>query len=219
MTYDKDSIEFQPKPTTYNFADLENQVFGRLTVIGFAESLGGRTYWFCKCICGTIKKINSGKLRSNHTQSCGCLQKERTSNTSKTHGQTRSLTYRAWESMLRRCNNLKDKSYERYGARGIKVCERWVKFENFLADMGELPAHGYTIDRKDNSGNYEPRNCRWATKKEQANNTRGNRLITFNGKTQPLAMWCDELHFTYACLHSRLTRGWSVNRTLTTPSR
>lgn len=137
----------------------------------------------------------------------------------KTHGMYGTPTHTIWRSMLHRCRVLSDTNYPRYGARGIKVCERWLKLENFLADMGpKLP--GLSIERIDNDGNYEPNNCRWATKREQANNRRTSRLLTALGKTQTIAMWSRETGITESSIYARVTRlGWSVDRALTEPLR
>lgn len=132
------------------------------------------------------------------------------------HG-AKTLTYRAWEGMRKRCMNPRAKNYHRYGGRGITVCERWSSFENFLADMGIKPADG-EIERKDNDGNYTPSNCCWATKKEQAQNRCTSIPLTYQGRTQTLMLWCDELGLAYMSIWYRLYRAkWSIERAFTTP--
>lgn len=114
--------------------------------------------------------------------------------------------YRLWSSMLTRCRNPKSPTYKNHGGRGIKVCERWLSFENFYADMGDRP-EGKQLERKDNDGDYTPDNCVWATKKDQANNRRTNRKLTFNGRTQTATQWADELGVSLQCLIYRLKKG------------
>jgi hypothetical protein len=116
-------------------------------------------------------------------------------------------TYKTWAKMLERCRNSRANDFQRYGGRGITVCERWLKFENFFADMGEKPL-GLTIERKNNDGNYEPGNCRWATDAEQRSNTRRTRLITYNGKTQTATMWAHEVGIPLGRLWNRTKKNW-----------
>lgn len=124
--------------------------------------------------------------------------------------------YRTWTSVKQRCYNPNHTEYHRYGARGIKVCKRWRSFDNFFADMGERPSKNYSIDRINNDKDYKPSNCRWATAKEQANNRRSNRLLTFNGKAQNMKQWATEIGIPYVTLYQRLSKqGWSVERALT----
>lgn len=153
--------------------DLVGQVFGRLTVIKETEqqTKSGQYAWVCKCSCGGDAVVAGHDLRKGHTQSCGCLQKERTSKAKKTHGMRHSKEYNIWSKMWGRCANTNGNRYEDYGGRGITICDRWGKFENFFADMGKCPA-GFSIERVDNDGNYEPSNCVWADAFTQAKNRR-----------------------------------------------
>lgn len=159
--------------------NLTGTNFGRLTVGAFLGSRGGNGYWSCACDCGGTAEVSTVHLRRGHTQSCGCLQREITSRVQGTHRESvhsgLSKEYNAWVRMKQRCFNPKAPRFERWGGRGITVCDRWRNsFENFLADMGRSPP-GTSLDREDNDGNYEPGNCRWATPKEQAAN-RGGRF-------------------------------------------
>ena len=134
------------------------------------------------------------------------------------HGKSNTRVWNAWRQMRRRCTEMAWFKY--YGSRGIKVCERWMDFANFLSDMGEPPNDGqlWTIDRIDGSKGYEPENCRWATMKEQCRNRRVvSRHLTFNCKTQTIIAWSEELGVSYAALRARLGNGWSVERTLSEP--
>lgn len=124
-----------------------------------------------------------------------------------------------WQQMRRRCQNPTHPRYADYGGRGIGVCERWASFENFLADMGRRPSPTHTLDRINNDGNYEPSNCRWATKREQTLNSRHARMIEFNGRTQCMTDWAAEIGLKTTTLWQRLNLGWPVERALTEPKR
>lgn len=133
------------------------------------------------------------------------------------HGWHGTPTYAIWGAMIQRCGNPKAQEYHRYGGRGIKVCERWLRFEHFLADMGLRP-DGLTIDRKNNDRDYCPENCRWATRREQQQNTIQNRNFTFNGETLCISEWARRMGFTKKILRDRLIKlGWGVQKALTTP--
>jgi len=214
---------FKEKPTGRKFKDLTSFVYGRFTVIGFAEK-GIPSYWFCKCECGNITKISTPNIQSGHTKSCGCLNKEVVSALKTKHGHANkgnaTVEYSTWQRMISRCCNSLNSGYNDYGGRGITVCERWQKFENFLADMGQRPSKEYSIDRIDVNGNYCPENCRWATPKEQANNKRSNRLLGFNGIVMNMTQWAEKLGVNMKTIHDRIDRyGWTIEKTLTTPSR
>lgn len=149
--------------------DLSGQRFGRLSVVGLQSVEKGRAVWKCLCDCGNSTDVKAGNLRRGSTQSCGCFRRETSAKNSYRHGMLRTPTYLTWVSMIQRCENPEATGYEYYGGRGISVCAEWHDFENFFADMGQRP-RGRTLDRRDNDGNYERNNCRWATSREQAGN-------------------------------------------------
>lgn len=130
------------------------------------------------------------------------------------HGKSGTRVYKAWLSVLDRCDN--DRSGN-YGARGISVCDRWRVFEAFYADMGEPPSDGHSLDRIDNDGNYEPSNCRWATRSQQGRNKRSNTLLTQDGQTRPLVEWAEMAGLKESTICHRLKHGWSVERAVTEP--
>jgi hypothetical protein len=133
------------------------------------------------------------------------------------HGMTGSREHRSWRLMRTRCNNSKRQHYKYYGGRGIKVCKRWMKFANFLTDMGRCPPN-HSLDRKNNDGNYCKSNCRWATRIEQRNNRRDTRWITHDGRTQTMKQWSLETNLKLGTLSKRLNEGWPINRALTQPT-
>jgi len=148
------------------------QTFNRLTVI--SELIDG--YVDCICICGNKKRVRIGNLKSNQVKSCGCLLKECLINRNETHGLTGHPLHNLWFKIKERCFNPNCKSYHNYGGRGIKVCDRWMVFENFYADMINGYQKGLEIDRIDNNGDYEPSNCRWVSHRENTQNTRKTKL-------------------------------------------
>lgn len=161
--------------------DLTGQKFNRLQVIKFSHTGSAKNaHWRCVCDCGKTTTVNSNKLRRGQTRSCGCLRRESVAENlggKVTHGMHKSPEYYAWGGMIQRCTNPKAKYYNDYGGRGIDVCERWRKFENFFADVGFRPAPGLTLDRIENNKNYEPGNVRWATRSTQQRNRRKTQAI------------------------------------------
>lgn len=191
--------------------------FGRWTVI---EVLS-KEKAIAKCQCGTEREVWSQNLKQSKSKSCGCLSRElargpkpKLGEMRVTHGQSKTPVYKVWAAMLARCTHATNPAYRNYGGRGITVCERWLRFENFIADMGQRPSAKHSIDRIDNNGNYEPTNCRWATKKEQCNNMRSNRVLVLNGRAQTIAQWSEELGLSHDAIRKRLQRGDTVEEAL-----
>lgn len=205
------------------FIDLTGQRFERLTVIQLPSQQNKRNLmWECQCDCGNKSKVSTGNLKSGHIKSCGCLQKDITSARSKKHGQSTSSEYRIWQLIRNRCFNKNTPKYPSYGGRGIKVCERWRNFEHFFSDMGCRPGEFYSIDRKNNNGNYScgkcreclengwVSNCRWATPEEQIRNTRRNVFLEFEGKRLCVTDWARYYNVSVASLRSRIKRGQTL---------
>ena len=186
--------------------------FGRLSVVRYAGIKNHRHLWLCKCDCGSERTVRGNSLRDGNTRSCGCLNRESYPNRGpdplpgRRKGGRITKEYRTWCAMKDRCSNPQTPCYKNYGSRGITVCDRWMKFENFLEDMGERPA-GTTLDRINNNGNYEPGNCRWATMKEQNRNRGNNRLITVNGETRCISEWAEKCGVSDTLIGARLRRG------------
>lgn len=192
--------------------------FDRLTVLASAPAKNKKSRWLCRCECGKEKVVQSYYLSTKHTRSCGCLSVDTSTVLNTTHGMTYTRTYTVWSTMRARCNNPYHKKYYRYGGRGISVCTRWDDYNLFLEDMGEARP-GYSLDRVDNDRDYSPSNCRWATAKEQANNTRRNVWLTWAGKTLSIADWAIVLKVNGATLYQRFHKGWDTERILTQPIR
>jgi len=184
--------------------NLIGQRFGRLVVISKADSeKNGHTRWNCICDCGGTTTVRSSHLLSGDTRSCGCIGREMLSKMCLKHGMSETTTYDCWAAMKQRCVNPSSHAYRNYGGRGITVCERWMKFENFYVDMGECPI-GLTLERKDNNSGYYHENCCWDTPKTQSRNKRSNRIIKYDGKSQCLAAWAEELGIERHTLWYRL---------------
>jgi len=156
--------------------DLIGKKFGRLFVISESKRQGNNIKYLCKCDCGNMSEVFGFSLNNGNTKSCGCLLSETTRKLATKHSHTLnrnpSPEYRTWSSMIQRCTNPNNKNYKNYGERKISVCDRWMKFENFIEDMGERPCKNYSIERLDVNGNYEPENCIWADKFSQSQNIR-----------------------------------------------
>jgi hypothetical protein len=160
------------------------------------------TFLSCQCDCGTRRQVAKETLRRGRTRSCGCQRKK------DPHAAHRTREYRVWIDMRSRCNDPGHPSFTRYGGRGISVCDRWKRFANFLSDMGQRPSPAHGFDRINNDGNYEPGNCRWATRKEQQNNIRSNRRVTIGSVNWTVAQWSEATGTKQKLISQRLRRGW-----------
>lgn len=190
-------------------------IYSNMTVLHEADiNSSGQVRWICKCSCGVIKTVDGSSLRSGRVKSCGCKSPKFTTERTKKHGYSRSRTYVIWTGMKNRCSSFaKGKTAKNYYEKGIRVCERWLNFENFLEDMGEAPI-GYSIGRINGNLNYCLENCRWETDKQQANNTTRSRIVEFNGKKMTISQWADHIGIKPNTLLYRLKRGWSINRAI-----
>lgn len=196
--------------------DLTGQRFGYLVVLRLGKKLrpSNGAWWLCRCDCGVEKHLPSHDLVQGKINSCGCKQQALADIHRKTHGKSKNnRTYRIWQAMLNRCRNPNGPSYDHYGGRGIAVCDRWTDFDAFLADMGEAPVT-HSIERINNDGDYEPSNCRWATRSEQANNTRTNVFIEWKGQRLTRSQWEQRLGMGKTTLRSRLRKGLSLDEAM-----
>jgi len=194
--------------------DMTGMKFGKL----FVSHLSGRkadktAIWHCVCDCGETREVAGTGLRAGRHKSCGCASPKFTKERTTTHNMSRTKTYKIWAHMIQRCKNKKQVRYKDYGGRGITVCDKWLDFTNFYADMGEC-GPSLSIDRIDNNGNYEPSNCRWADAITQNNNTRKNRFVTANGKTMTIANWARLLNIKQNTIVTRLRRGWTDDQAI-----
>lgn len=189
-------------------AELAGNKYGKLTVLSYC----GNSYWECKCECGNICRKSAYTLTRGVAIQCLTCSHKR-------HGMSRSPEYKVWQDILQRCNNPNEPNYKRYGARGIKICERWANsFEKFYEDVGPRPSRWHELDRTDNNGDYEPDNVRWVTCRQNNWNRRNNRYFVIDGVKKCLAEWCEEYKMNYSCITARLDRGWNIEEALTTPA-
>lgn len=193
--------------------DLTGKRFNKLVAISF-ERDGKRTVWTCLCDCGaTCLKESYSLRRSSRTASCGCHMPALVSEANSTHKMTKSRVYRSWSAMKRRCYAPSDPAFFRYGGRGITVCAAWLSsFEQFFSDMGDPPTIKHSLDRIDVNGNYEPSNCRWATPKQQALNTRRNVRHEFHGEPLTIREISRRTGVPEITIRKRLSAGHPIER-------
>jgi hypothetical protein len=195
--------------------DISGQRFGSLVALedlGTTDGKQGDHRWRCQCDCGRTHVVYGVHLRFGRIRSCGnkCPHHPRRP---QKHGGDRTLLS-LWRNMLSRCENQSNSRFASYGGRGISVCAEWHVFERFCLDMGPRPSREHSLDRVNNDGNYEPGNCRWATRLEQQRNMRSNRLLTWDGETLTLSAWAERAGLSGTVLATRLRRGWSMGEAL-----
>ena len=198
------------------FEDLTGQVFGQLTVIERAPNIGKQPAWRCKCSCGNECIVEARHLKGGNSKTCGCGKGNHT------HGMTGTKIYNTWHNMMDRCYYPNNIGFDHYGGRGIKVCERWHKFENFYEDVSQMENFnraGYTLDRENVNGDYCPENCRWADGKTQNRNTRRNVKVIYNGEEITLAEAAEKSGISYRCLYNRYHRDGKRGAELFKPAR
>lgn len=195
----------------HNKKDIQGQKFGKLTAINAVGTDKHRkVLWRCVCECGNESVVTGKRLRTGHTSSCGCIQRQ------PIHGMSHSRIYSVWRDMVTRCNNPSNSRWKDYGGRGITVCSRWLNFSLFLEDMGEAP-EGMSLERIDNNQGYALQNCKWATSIEQASNRRTNKFLEFQGQIKTVSQWARDLNISISALNNRLRLGWDISRALTEP--
>lgn len=193
--------------------DLTGQRFGRLTVIRRDEvnASDGHASWICRCDCGKIISARSSLLRQGKTKSCGCLARDLTVARSKTHGMSRTKVHRIWSGMKQRCFHVSDNAYSHYGGRGITICDEWrddfVAFYDYVSKLEHFGEEGYSLDRINNEGNYEPGNVRWATVKQQARNRRTSHTVEINGEKVTVTEIASRAGVGRTTVNRRLAKG------------
>lgn len=200
--------------------ELINKKFGRLTVVSknSINSPSNNSRWDCVCDCGNKTTVIGSKLINGHTSSCGCFHIEQIREASKTHGKRSSNEYSIWCGLKSRCLNENGQVFDRYGGRGITVCEDWRgSFEAFHKDMGTRPSSEHSIERLDNNKGYGPDNCVWATPIEQANNRRSNSHFDHDGQIKTIAEWARQYNVPHSKFNKRLKLGWAFDKAVFTP--
>lgn len=197
--------------------------FGRWVIVDTAPPAAykNQVRWLCQCDCGTMRVVAQAELRRRHgrSTSCGCLGREQLAASQMKHGASRTAEYKIWVSMKGRVLNPNAQRFRHYGGRGIKVCERWQSFENFIADMGWRPGTGFTLERVDNDGDYCPENCKWIPAAGQYWNMQRTPRFTIDGVTLTLREWAAVYKADYRRTYCRVrSLGWDVVKALSAPA-
>ena len=209
----------QPKPTHWRWRDIEGRRFGTITVGRYCGTHKQQSLWECICDCGRRYVSVARTLTRPWTKSCGCLKTRNLGKGRFLHGMKHSTEYEIWCGIKKRCFNPKCDSYPHYGGRGISMHPEWVEsFLDFYLYVGDRPSKNHSLDRIDNNGHYEPGNVRWATRIEQANNSRKCRMITAYGITRSASQWSRETGVNVQTIVNRLNHGWTEDRAVSVPS-
>lgn len=191
-------------------AGMVGERFGQLVVVARHGSHWGQATWHAICDCGKHRIATGKHLRTGHVMSCGCAKNDGRS--FRSHGSSKTAEYSIWAAMRQRCSNPNDKDWKHYGGRGIMVCERWrSSFEPFFADMGQKPP-GYSIERLDVNGHYEPDNCIWMDRRLQNRNRRNSEFLEAFGQRELIVEWSEITGLSTMTIRTRLARGWSAER-------
>jgi hypothetical protein len=190
---------------------------GRWTAVAVTRD-GKYVKFVCRCDCGTERAVRVSRLLSGKSKSCGCYRDDQLTIHGMTRGDRHAPEYAVWNAMIARCHRPNTRNFKDYGGRGITVCARWHDFASFIGDMGPRPPGGM-IERINNDGGYSPENCRWASRIEQASNTRRTRLLTLDGESRTLAEWSRLLGIHHSTVLARIKGGWSEERALSVPVR
>ena len=209
------------RPSKRRSKATEEMIGNRYSRLVVEEDVGsdkwGAKLISCRCDCGKTIICRAAHVRDGSTHSCGCMARDKITATLTTHGMAGVPEYSIWKDMRARCSNPKHDSYQRYGGRGITICDEWDDFERFMADMGPRPSDDYSIDRIDNDGPYSPENCQWATQPEQQRNTSRNRYVTFKGQKMTMTDAARAAGLTVGCLRGRFNAGWPEERLFEPP--
>lgn len=205
------------------FVDLTGQRFGRLVVLGKNGKQKDKTYWDCICDCGKITKVETSKLKSGHTKSCGCYMRERAKEANIKHGMFGTKLYNTYCRMKQRCYDKNYPKYKNYGFRGIGICEQWLGKDGFINFYNWAMDNGFnenlSIERIDVNGNYEPDNCKWITMAEQAKNKTTTIKVKYKNNFLTLIELCEKLNLNYKTIWSRIHNGWDIDKAITQPIR
>lgn len=203
-----------------NIKKAKGDRFGRLTLLRLSRNENGEVVWVCKCDCGKTKIVKSRRLTCSvkPTRSCGCIRIDMFINRNTTHNLYKHPLYVVWEGMKSRCYNKNHSKYKNYGARGIKVCKKWHRFQKFYNDVKDGYEKGLTLDRPNVNGDYKPSNFRWSTQKVQGRNRTNNKHITCRGETKVLAEWGEVSPVKSSVILNRLRSGWNSEDAIFKPN-